>query len=103
MVKKTSKTTEQAKRAPAKTAKATAEPQKKFSALAAAARILGETKHPMTCREIVEAMATKGYWTSPGGATPWGTLSAAIAREIKVKGADSRFVKAAPGKFARKR
>jgi len=106
MAKKTSKTAEpnkQAKKASTKLAKATAEPQKKLSGLDAAARVLGESKHPMTCREIVEAMAAKGYWTSPGGATPWGTLSAAIAREIKLKGADSRFVKAERGKFAWKR
>jgi hypothetical protein len=87
-------------KAPAKSAKPDAA-TKKMSALDAAAKVLGETRQPMTCREIVEAMASKGYWTSPGGATPWSTLNAAIAREIKVKGADSRFVKSERGKFAR--
>jgi hypothetical protein len=37
----------------------------------------------------------------PGGATPWSTLNAAIAREMKVKGKDIRFVKSERGKFAR--
>jgi hypothetical protein len=74
---------------------------KKMSALDAAAKVLGETRQPMTCRDLVDQMAAKGYWTSPGGAAPWSTLNAAIAREIKVKGADSRFVKAERGKFAR--
>jgi hypothetical protein len=74
---------------------------KKMSALDAAAKVLNETRQPMTCRDLVDQMAAKGYWTSPGGATPWSTLNAAIAREIKVKGADSRFVKAERGKFAR--
>jgi hypothetical protein len=88
-------------KAPAKSAKADAA-TKKMSALDAAAKVLGETRQPMTCRDLVDQMAAKGYWTSPGGATPWSTLNAAIAREIKVKGADSRFVKAERGKFARK-
>ena len=46
-------------------------------------------------------IAEKGYWTSPGGKTPHSTLYAAIAREIKLKGAASRFVKADKGKFVR--
>ena len=105
--KKTTKTTtesptatKQAKKTPAKQAKADA--GKKLSALDAAAKVLGETRQPMTCREIVEAMAAKGYWTSPGGATPWSTLNAAIAREIALKGKDSRFAKPERGKFSRK-
>ena len=51
--------------------------------------------------EMVEAMAEKGYWTSPGGKTPHATLYSAILREIKGKGSDSRFVKSERGKFAR--
>jgi hypothetical protein len=47
---------------------------KKLSALDAAARILQETKQPMTCKELVESMAAKGYWKSPGGKTPHATL-----------------------------
>ncbi len=49
---------------------------------------------------MIEAMATKGYWTSPDGATPWATLYSAISREIQVKGAESRFTKTERGKFA---
>jgi len=81
--------------------KETAEPQqKKLSALDAAARVLAETGAPMSCKELIGAMAGKGYWTSPGGKTPDATLCSAILREIKVKGEQSRFVKAAPGRFA---
>jgi hypothetical protein len=109
--KKTTKTTAKATqatkppktkitKAPTKSSKADAG-AKKMSALDAAAKVLGETRQPMTCRELVDQMASKRYWTSPGGATPWSTLNAAIAREINVKGADSRFVKAERGKFAR--
>jgi hypothetical protein len=74
----------------------------KLSALDAAAKVLGETGQPMNCRDLVDQMSAKGYWTSPGGATPWATLNAAISREIKVKGSDSRFTKADRGQFARK-
>ena len=46
-------------------------------------------------------MAKKGYWTSPGGRTPGATLYSAILRELKTKGAESRFKKTDRGKFAR--
>ena len=73
---------------------------KKLSAIAAAARVLDETGRAMTCPELIEAMGKKGYWTSPGGKTPHSTLYAAIAREINIKGADTRFKKTERGKFA---
>jgi len=73
--------------------------EKKPSALDAAARVLAEAGQMMTCKEMIGAMAAKGYWSSPGGKTPDATLCAAILREIKVKGDQSRFVKAAPGRF----
>jgi len=87
---------------PAKTKapKAKSEPKpKKVSALDAAAKVLGEAGKPMTCQEMIEEMSRKKYWTSPNGATPGATLYAAIIREIKVKGKDSRFEKAERGKF----
>jgi hypothetical protein len=72
---------------------------KGMSALDAAAKVLAESKTPLNCRQIVEQMAAKGLWTSPGGATPWATISAAIGTEINKKGKDSRFTKASPGNF----
>jgi hypothetical protein len=75
---------------------------KKTSALDAALRVLEEAGQPMTCPEMISAMATKGYWTSPGGKTPAATLYSAILRETQTKGDASRFVKAARGKFAAK-
>jgi hypothetical protein len=75
--------------------------EKKLSALDAAAKVLGESGQPMSCQEMIEAMAAKGYWTSPGGKTPAATLYSAIAREITTKGADSRFQKMDRGKFGR--
>src|SRR5687768_9582664 len=84
------------KKAPPKEAK-----PKKTSALDAAARVLAEKNEPMTCQEMIEAMAAKGYWKSPGGLTPAATLYAAILREVKTKGAEARFQKTERGKFGR--
>jgi hypothetical protein len=74
---------------------------KKLSALDAAAKVLGETGQAMTCQEMITQMAAKGYWNSPKGRTPAGTLYSAVLREIAAKGAEARFVKTARGKFAR--
>ena len=88
----------------AKTAKAPRKPSAngKLSQLDAALKVLGEAKEPMTTKQMVEAMAKKGYWTSPGGKTPHATLYSAIIREIALKGKDSRFVKKYRGQFAGK-
>src|SRR5262249_52276012 len=84
--KKTGKTSaatpQKATKAPkARATKASEAPPKKLSALNAAARVLQETKQAMTCPEMIEAMAAKGYWTSPGGKTPAATLYSSILRE----------------------
>jgi HB1, ASXL, restriction endonuclease HTH domain len=73
---------------------------KKLSALAAAHRVLAESGRPMTCGEMIETMAAKGYWTSPAGKTPASTLYSSILRELKTKGRDSRFIRAERGRFA---
>ena len=93
------------KPAPAKTAKAkpaakkTGGKRKKLSAVDAAAQVLSETKQPMNAKQLIEAMASKNLWTSPGGRTPWSTLYSALSREINAKGKESRFVKADRGQF----
>jgi hypothetical protein len=73
----------------------------RLSALDAAARVLEEVAQPMTCAEMITAMAERGYWTSPGGKTPSATLYSAILRELQTKPGTSRFVKTDRGKFAR--
>jgi HB1, ASXL, restriction endonuclease HTH domain len=73
----------------------------KLSALDAAAKVLAETGQPMTCQDMIDAMAQKGYWSSPGGRTPAATLYSAILRELKTKGNNARFVKTQRGKFTR--
>lgn len=72
----------------------------KLSAIDAAAKVLGETKDPMNAKGMIEAMSAKGYWTSPGGKTPWATLYSAILAEITKKGKESRFKKTDRGHFA---
>lgn len=73
---------------------------KKVSAIDAAAKLLAESKEPMGCKEMIEAMTAKGLWKSPGGKTPHATLYSAILREIATKGNEARFVKTERGKFA---
>ena len=77
-----------------------AKADKKLSALDAAAKVLAETKEPMNAKQMIEAMAAKGYWKSPGGQTPSSTLYAAIIREAQKKGKESRFTKTDRGLFA---
>ncbi len=56
---------------PKKTRKKSAEARaKNLSALDAAAQVLAETDQPMSCKEMIEAMAQKRYWSSLGGKTP---------------------------------
>ncbi len=72
----------------------------KHTALNAAARVLAEAGIPMSCKELIAAMSTKGYWTTPGGQTPAATLYAAMRREMTVKGNSARFTQVGPGRFA---
>ncbi len=73
---------------------------KKMSAIDAAAKVLADTKQAMNAKELIEAIAAKKLWTSPGGKTPHATLYSAILREINTKGNDARFKKTERGKFA---
>ena len=72
---------------------------KKTSALYAAAKVLAGQGKPMNCQEMIDAMAAKGYWHSPGGQTPSATLYSAILRELKTKKSEARFRKTERGKF----
>ena len=61
--------------------------------------MLADSKEPLNTKAMIEQMAAKGLWTSPGGRTPHATLYSAITREIDDKGAEARFVKADRGLF----
>jgi hypothetical protein len=76
---------------------------KKLSAIDAAAQVLAESSTPMNTKQMIEAMAAKNLWTSPGGKTPHATLYSAILREITTKGNDARFVKVDRGHFTAKK
>jgi hypothetical protein len=97
MSKSATKKTESAKSQNARKAKAG---NGKLSCIDAAAKVLAEAKEPMTTKEMIEAMAAKKYWTSPGGKTPAATLYSAILREINDKGKEARFKKTERGHFA---
>lgn len=97
---KGTKSSKARKAAPAKKAKAKAATNgKKLSALDAAAKVLSASKEPMNAKQMIEAMAAKGLWTSPAGKTPHATLVSAITREIATKGKEARFKKADRGQF----
>jgi hypothetical protein len=98
--KKTKTSTKKASAAKDPKSPAAAERPKKLGALDAAARVLSENGQAMNCQEMIEAMAAKGYWSSPGGKTPSATLYSSILRELKTKGGDARFRKTERGKFS---
>jgi len=75
-------------------------PEGGMSCINAAAKVLAEAGTPMTCQEMIDIMASKDLWKSPGGKTPAATLYSSILREIAGKGKESRFKKSDPGKFA---
>ena len=99
---KGTKTTKSRKAAPAKMAKtkpAGNGKPKKLSAIDAAAQVLAASKEPMNAKQMIDAMAAKRLWASPGGKTPWATLYSAITREVATKGKEARFKKADRGQF----
>ena len=74
---------------------------KPLSLIKAAICVLQSCQRPMGCKEIVDkALDAKIWEPKRGGLTPANTLSAALRREIKTKGNDSRFVMAERGKFS---
>ena len=75
-------------------------PAKKPSLLDAAAKVLRESRKPMTVGEILAAVLEKKLWKPGAGLSPDQTLSSAIRREIAKKGKESRFAKTEErGKF----
>ena len=72
---------------------------RRLSALDAAATVLTTAQAPMRCRELIEAMAAQGLWTSPNGKMPHATLNSALIREIRRRGNQSRFRRCGRGMF----
>jgi hypothetical protein len=80
-------------------AKAAKKAQPKLSQMAAAVKVLKQSRKPLTCTQMVEQMAKKKLWTSPGGKTPEQTLYASILRDIQKHGDESQFQKVDRGLF----
>ena len=54
----------------------------RLSAIAAAAKVLAESKERLTTWQMIEQMAKRKLWISPNGKTPERTLYSAVLREI---------------------
>ena len=100
--KTTTKTKGQAKKA--KTAAATASAPEnpasdgRMSGLDAAAKVLAEAGQPLNCKALVERMLTAG-WCQTSGKTPQATIYAAMPREERLRGKESRFRRVERGMF----
>jgi hypothetical protein len=73
---------------------------KRMGVLSAAAQLLQAEGKPMRAKELIDAIAAKGLWTSPKGKTPEATLYAAMIREVTNKGNAARFKRVDRGLFA---
>ena len=72
----------------------------KTSAVQAARIVLREAPpEGMSAKQMIEAMAERKLWTSPGGKTPEASLYASIIREIAKKGEAAKFKKVGRGRF----
>lgn len=69
-----------------------------MSALDAAYQVIFAAGEPLHYREITQRMLDRGLWTTKG-LTPWETVKAGIAVDIKQNSEKSRFYRAAPGVF----
>ena len=67
--------------------------------LDAAAFVLRESRAALSTREIVALVIERGLW-EPTGTTPWGSLSAALNRDIQANGTRSRFKKSGRGLYS---
>ena len=71
----------------------------KLSLLKAAIAVLAESDEALNTKQMIEQAKAKGLWTPGEGKTPEQTLYSAIAREIKAKGENARFVQVSKGHF----
>ncbi|WP_197018507.1 winged helix-turn-helix domain-containing protein [Methanoculleus sp. MH98A] len=69
-----------------------------MNVLDAAYEVLRVAGEPLHYREITQRMLDRGLWSS-AGLTPWDSVNARIAVDIKRNREQSRFYRAAPGLF----
>lgn len=72
---------------------------KAMTGLDAAALVLKEASEPLNAQDLIARILERGLWKTEGK-TPAATIYAAMIREIKTKGSDSRFQKVDRGRFA---
>ena len=72
-----------------------------MNALDAAAVVLKEAESPLHYREITRLILERGLW-STSGQTPWNTVNAQLATDVRDRGMASRFIRTKPGHFALK-
>ena len=72
---------------------------KAIAGLDAAALVLKEASEPLNAQDLITRILERGLWKTEGK-TPAATIYAAMIREIKAKGSDSRFQKVDRGRFA---
>ena len=70
-----------------------------MEALDAAYAALREAGEPLHYREITKRIVARGMWVTRGK-TPWATVNARLAVDIRQHGDSSRFRRVAPGVFA---
>lgn len=70
----------------------------KMSCLDAAERVLREEDRPLSSKEMIDLMASRGYWSSPKGRTPWQTLASGIG--VAIRNGDKRFRAEGKGTFS---
>jgi len=73
-------------------------PPKRLSGLDAAAEVLRAADEPLSAPQIIERVLAQKLWTT-NGKTPASTIYAAMIREEKSRGTQSRFRKVSRGLF----
>ena len=68
------------------------------TALEAAYEVLNEAEEPLHYEEVTRRMLERGLWQTRGK-TPWATVNARIAVDIKELGQESRFLRVGRGIF----
>lgn len=70
-----------------------------MNSLDAAAAVLEKADKPLHYKEITERVLAEGLWATQGK-TPWNTINAQLAVDIKEHGSLSRFQRTEPGMYA---
>lgn len=70
-----------------------------MNALDAVERVLSDAREPMTAQEITSRILAQDLWQTQGK-TPWDTIEARLAVDIRGNGTTSRFQRCAPRLFA---